>query len=433
INVLKSKFEKVKQEKEGIEFKIKKFNNASKSLNKLIGSQITDNSKKGLGYYAVPPPHPLIYNGPTKLDLSYYGLDKFKEPEFKEPEFKGYGHRDSKLESNINHDKKSDDSKENSGDSFVKEQESEDTSSFVKSLLNVDKGTAFSVDKKDRINCTRHQRKRRVSRNNYNRVDYNYYAKTTHPSAQRNMTSRAVLLKIGLRPFNIVKPVYTAHPKQTVHSVKPMTHFSKQAQSTVQRPFYKQTTLTNRYFHQKANTARPKVVHTARPYIAQVNIVRAKRINAVKASTCWVWIPTRPNGASLVFKRHNYIDARGRSKLVMAWVITDNSKKGLGYYAVPPPHPLIYNGPTKLDLSYYGLDKFKEPEFKEPEFKGYGHRDIKLESNINHDKKSDDSKENSGDSFVKEQESEDTSSFVKSLLNVDKGTAFSVDKKDRVC
>nr|GEU37718.1 hypothetical protein [Tanacetum cinerariifolium] len=117
INVLKSEFEKVKQEKEGIEFKIKKFDNASKSLDKLIGSKISDNSKKGLGYLAVPPPHLLIYNGPTKLDLSYSGLDKFKEPKFKV-----YGSRDSKLESNINHDKKSDDSKENSDDSFVKEQ-----------------------------------------------------------------------------------------------------------------------------------------------------------------------------------------------------------------------------------------------------------------------------------------------------------------------
>nr|GEV69917.1 hypothetical protein [Tanacetum cinerariifolium] len=113
INVLKSEFEKVKQEKEGIEFKIKKFNNASKSLDKLIGSQITDNSKKGLGYHAIPPPHPLMYNEPTKLDLSYSGLD-----EFKELEFKGYGPRDK------------------------------DTSSFVESSLNIDKETDFSIDKK---------------------------------------------------------------------------------------------------------------------------------------------------------------------------------------------------------------------------------------------------------------------------------------------
>ncbi|GJT98884.1 hypothetical protein Tco_1094402 [Tanacetum coccineum] len=115
INVLKSEFEKVKQEKEGIEFKIEKFDKASKDLDKLLESQITDKSKKGLGYSAVPPPHPLIYNRPKKLDLSYSGLD-----EFKEPEFKGYGSEDSKKESNVVCDKKSDDSKENSDNSLVK-------------------------------------------------------------------------------------------------------------------------------------------------------------------------------------------------------------------------------------------------------------------------------------------------------------------------
>ncbi|GKA38385.1 ribonuclease H-like domain-containing protein [Tanacetum coccineum] len=101
INVLKSEFEKVKQEKEGIEYKIKKFNKVSKDLNQLLKSQITNKSKKSLGYNAFPPPHPLIDNRPKKLDLSYSGLD-----EFKEPEFKAYGYEVSKQESNIVCDKK---------------------------------------------------------------------------------------------------------------------------------------------------------------------------------------------------------------------------------------------------------------------------------------------------------------------------------------
>ncbi|GJS35623.1 hypothetical protein Tco_0534005, partial [Tanacetum coccineum] len=94
------------------------------------------------------------------------------------------------------------------------------------------------------------------------------------------------------------------------------------------------------------------------------------------------------------------------------------------YYDVPPPHPLIYNRPKNLDLSYSVLD-----EFKDTEFKSYGSEDSKQEFNIVCDKKSDDSK---NDSLVKEQVSEDTSSFVESLLNVDKETVFLVDKKDRV-
>ncbi|GJX27724.1 putative ribonuclease H-like domain-containing protein [Tanacetum coccineum] len=143
INVLKSEFEKVKQEKEGIEFKIEKFDKASKDLDHLLGRQITDKCKKGLGYSLVPPPHPLIYNRPKNLDLSYFGLD-----EFKEHEFKGCGPENSKQESNIVCDKKSNDSKENYDNSLVKEQVSKDTSSFVESLLNVDKETFFLVDKK---------------------------------------------------------------------------------------------------------------------------------------------------------------------------------------------------------------------------------------------------------------------------------------------
>nr|GEV45591.1 hypothetical protein [Tanacetum cinerariifolium] len=97
-----------------------------------------------------------------------------------------------------------------------------------------------------------------------------------------------------------------------------------------------------------------------------------------------------------------------------------------GYHAVPPPHPLIYNGPTKLDLCYPCLD-----EFKEPEFNSYGSRDSKQESNITHDKKSGDSKENSDDSFVKEQVSEETSSFVESPLNIDKENVFSIEDKGK--
>ncbi|GKD21966.1 retrovirus-related pol polyprotein from transposon TNT 1-94, partial [Tanacetum coccineum] len=170
INVLKSEFEKVKQEKDGIDFKIEKFDKASKDLDQLLGSQIIDKSKKGLGYSAVPPPHPLIYNRPKKLDLP------------------------------------------------------------------------------------------------------------------------------------------------------------KQAQSTAKRPFNKQTALTRRFVHATNRhyyTGRPKAVNIARSYTGQVNAVRVKWVNAIKSSTYWVWRPTKPNGASLAFKRHNYIDARGRSKASHNMMIKD--------------------------------------------------------------------------------------------------------------
>ncbi|GJZ35719.1 putative ribonuclease H-like domain-containing protein [Tanacetum coccineum] len=69
INALKSKIEKLKKEKESNQIKNNKFENASKSLDKLIGS---------------------LFAPPT-IDLSNSGLE-----EFQKPEFEGYGPKDSK-------------------------------------------------------------------------------------------------------------------------------------------------------------------------------------------------------------------------------------------------------------------------------------------------------------------------------------------------
>ncbi|GJU89513.1 putative ribonuclease H-like domain-containing protein [Tanacetum coccineum] len=93
ISMLKSELEKLKQEKESNQLKIKKFDNASKSLDKLIGSQITDKSRKGVGFvsYNVVPPPPTGLFSPLNLDLSYSGLE-----EFQQLEFEGYGPQTSK-------------------------------------------------------------------------------------------------------------------------------------------------------------------------------------------------------------------------------------------------------------------------------------------------------------------------------------------------
>ncbi|GJR73314.1 hypothetical protein Tco_0085679 [Tanacetum coccineum] len=76
IKELRKKLEIAQKEKYGIQFNVDKFENASKSLNKLIESQIVDNYKKGLGYNAVPPPYKGNFMPPTP-DLSFTGLDEF--------------------------------------------------------------------------------------------------------------------------------------------------------------------------------------------------------------------------------------------------------------------------------------------------------------------------------------------------------------------
>ncbi|GKA41403.1 putative ribonuclease H-like domain-containing protein [Tanacetum coccineum] len=65
MGLLMAELEKVKQENEGFEFKIAKFDKSAKDLVQLLGSQIIDKSKKGFGYNVVPSPHHLILNRPT--------------------------------------------------------------------------------------------------------------------------------------------------------------------------------------------------------------------------------------------------------------------------------------------------------------------------------------------------------------------------------
>ncbi|GKE37163.1 hypothetical protein Tco_1460568, partial [Tanacetum coccineum] len=220
INMLKTEFEKVKQEKDVIDFKIKKFGKASKDLDQLLGSQITDKSKKGFGYSAVPPPHPLIYNRPNKLDLSYSGLN-----EFKEPKFKGCGPENCKKESNVV--KESDNSKENSNKSLVKEQESQ---------VSDDEEQDESMSKPAK--------------------------KTVIPTA-------AKIEKQVKRLVRYAEMYRSQRPKEN------QRNWNGQKSN--------QLALTNRHFNHKVNTVRPRIVNTARSYRTPVNTVRPRIVNTARS------------------------------------------------------------------------------------------------------------------------------------------------------
>ncbi|GJR06099.1 hypothetical protein Tco_0529083 [Tanacetum coccineum] len=271
ISMLKSELEKLKQEKESNQLKIENFDNAFKSLDKLIGSQITDKSRKGVGfvsYNAVPPPHTGLFS-PPNLDLSYSGLE-----EFQQPEFEGYGPKTSKsVSEDISNEVRE------SPDALLVEELVSDDKLEKKIVFPTVAKIEFVRPKQQEkpvrkpADCNYHQRERVVSGNNYTRVDYNYSAKKAHPNAYKNLVLKAVLMKTGLRPLNTARPVNTAHPKTTVYSARPMSCFSKSAQSTVKRPYQIRTSLTNKNLSQKVNTAKGKKF-TARPNSAVVNAVR---------------------------------------------------------------------------------------------------------------------------------------------------------------
>ncbi|GJR57370.1 putative ribonuclease H-like domain-containing protein [Tanacetum coccineum] len=234
ISILKSELEKLKQEKESNQLKIEKLDNDSKSLNKLIGSHITDKSKKGVGfvsYNAVPPPPTGLFS-PPNLDLSNSGLE-----EFQQPEFKAYGPKTSKsvsedisnevresLDAPLVEELVSNDKLKNktvfptiAKIEFVRPKQHEKP--VMKPVKYAEMYRSFDHVQAD---CNYHQKERVVFGNNYTRVNYNYTAKNAHPSAHRNMIPRAVLIKTGLRSLNTARPVNTAHPKTTVYSARPM-------------------------------------------------------------------------------------------------------------------------------------------------------------------------------------------------------------------
>ncbi|GKD70132.1 hypothetical protein Tco_1324222, partial [Tanacetum coccineum] len=282
---------------------------------------------EGLGfvsYNAIPPPPTRLFS-PPNLDLSYYSLE-----EFQQHEFEGFGPNPSKSVSEDTSNKV----KESLDAPLVEELVSDDKLEKKTVFYTVAKmefvrpkqqeklvrkpvkyaemyrsqspkgnqrnwnnqksqqlGSDFVMYNKacfvcgsfDHIqaNCNYHQRERVVSGNNYTRVNSNYPAKKTHPSAQRNMVPRAVLMKTGLRSLNIARPVNTAHPKTTVYSARPMPHFSKSAQSTVKRPYQTKTTLTNKNSSQKVNTAKGNF-YTARPNAVNIARLNSVVVNAVR-------------------------------------------------------------------------------------------------------------------------------------------------------
>nr|GEX66038.1 hypothetical protein [Tanacetum cinerariifolium] len=75
INAINLQIEKLKKEKKSNQIKINNFENASKSLDKLIGHQISDNSRQGVGfasYNAIAPPPTGLFT-PLTIDLSTSG------------------------------------------------------------------------------------------------------------------------------------------------------------------------------------------------------------------------------------------------------------------------------------------------------------------------------------------------------------------------
>nr|GEW49081.1 hypothetical protein [Tanacetum cinerariifolium] len=73
---LRNKLEKAEKERDEIKITFEKFEYSSKTLNKMLDSQVSDKYKTCVGYHAVPP----LYTGnfmPSKLDLILVDVDEY--------------------------------------------------------------------------------------------------------------------------------------------------------------------------------------------------------------------------------------------------------------------------------------------------------------------------------------------------------------------
>ncbi|GKA00053.1 ribonuclease H-like domain-containing protein [Tanacetum coccineum] len=150
---------------------------------------------------------------------------------------------------------------------------------FVKSTKQVKSPRKTSVDKNRKNTHSPRRNKRNWNQQISQKLGSDFEMFIV---SKRNMIPRTVLTRSGPISLNTARPVNTVQPR---------------------------TAGT------KVNTARPKAVLSA---------VNGNKGNAVKASACWVWRPkhnvldhvSRNNGASISFKRFDYIDAQGRSKAI---------------------------------------------------------------------------------------------------------------------
>ncbi|GJT75233.1 hypothetical protein Tco_1041958 [Tanacetum coccineum] len=376
INGLEKQVERLKKEKEENQFKIDNYENASKSLDQMIGNQLVGNNKKGLGYNTVPPPLTGLF-APPSVDLSSSGIEKFKEPEFE-----GYGVKVTKSAS----ENVSKEVKKTSDAPIIEDwvSDCDEDETVVLESLNVQKpkqadqprkvsqnprnnSTSWNTPKPKKLgvgfqftpkacfvcgsfnhlikDCDFHDKKmvQKPVLNNVKKVTgqrevrpvWTNAMRVNHQNfsnSKRNFAPKAVLTKSGLIPVSAARPINTAVHKPFANVAKPRTNVFQKAHSSLRRPFYQQTVLKNRNLSNQVNTAN----------VISVNTVGKQGINAVKPTAYWAWRPkvkminhVYKNTGFCVCKQFDYVDPTGRNKvlnspyfMVKSWLVQDQTVLG---------------------------------------------------------------------------------------------------------
>nr|GEU65693.1 putative ribonuclease H-like domain-containing protein [Tanacetum cinerariifolium] len=248
-----------KEKNKSMDNKLTVFENASKDLDNLLGSQRSEKNKEGLGYNVVPSAQ--IYS-PPKKDLSWTGSIMSK------PMIKFVKEADCPRVIKTNNT-------ENARKSTVK---------YAEMYMNISKGKTCPKD--------------------------NY--------AHKSMTPRVVLLKTGTTPIvvsrpnmNIAQPKMSSFTKTTHSNVK--RSFQRKSTVKYQPRVPRDSTAT-----EKIPTVDSKFSTAKSTFTADLG----NKGKVVKASACWIWRPKQItteqglncNGVSVTFKKYQYINTQGRLK-----------------------------------------------------------------------------------------------------------------------
>ncbi|GKB09324.1 putative ribonuclease H-like domain-containing protein, partial [Tanacetum coccineum] len=342
IKELKRKLELATKENDKVQLTVQKFENSSKSLSKLLDSQIMDKCKTGLGYNVVPPPYTRNFML-QKPDLVYPSLDEFVDVN----EFVS----ESVVEMHtVKTNKPKTVRKENGApiiEDWVSESEEEDETKFqtvkpsftkikfvkpktdkkpVEQIRQDTYSPSFSQSRSPRGNnrnwnqqmfqklgsnfemfnkachvCGSFDHLKNDCNNWYNngrfakpvwtnvqRVNKQNFSKITLHSTKRNMVLRTVFTRSGPILLNTTRPINTIQPRTAVNNAGPMKNVINNAYLTAKRPFNKITAANNSNFTKKVNIVKGTRVNTTRPKEI-LSAAKGNKKNAIKASACWVW------------------------------------------------------------------------------------------------------------------------------------------------
>ncbi|GJX00295.1 ribonuclease H-like domain-containing protein [Tanacetum coccineum] len=279
INALKIQIERLKKEKEINQIKIDNFENASKSLDKLIGSQI---------YNVVAPPPTGLFAPPT-IDLSNSGLE-----EFKQPEFEGYGVKVNKSVS----ENSSNEIKKTSGAPIIKDWvfdcDEDETLEKVSESANVQKPKQANQPRK-------------VSQN---------------PRNNSTNWNTPMSKKLGVGFQFTPKACFVCGSFN--HLIKDCDFHDKKMKK------FAPTAVLTKSGLVPISTARQSSSRAATP-VRVTSVVGEQGINAVKSTACWVWRPkikvldhVSKNNGSYICKQFDYVDPTGLEFKVLVVYHTTN-------------------------------------------------------------------------------------------------------------